>query len=122
LATLSSPILYLWFLSQKENNNYDTYDSLVIAAYTENEAKRIHPKERWWGDKIKYDIENDYWTYERKIYTFNSDTWNNKETIIYVKYEEGWAFSAEKVIAQCIGVALDNCRNRQIICASFNAG
>lgn len=33
----------LWLISQDENTNYDTYDSAVVAAETEDEAKAIHP-------------------------------------------------------------------------------
>ena len=30
----------LWKISQSENNNYSTYDSAVVAAETEDEARR----------------------------------------------------------------------------------
>ena len=33
----------LYLLSQKENNDYDTYDSAVVAAESENAARLIHP-------------------------------------------------------------------------------
>ncbi len=33
----------LWIISQGENTYYDTYDSAVVAAETEAEAKAIHP-------------------------------------------------------------------------------
>jgi hypothetical protein len=32
-------------LSQDVNNNYDTYDSLVVIARNEEEARKIHPSE-----------------------------------------------------------------------------
>jgi hypothetical protein len=35
--------LNLYLLSQGQNNDYDTYDSCVVAARTEEEARRIHP-------------------------------------------------------------------------------
>jgi hypothetical protein len=31
----------LWVIKQTENNSYDTYDSAVVAAETEDEAKRV---------------------------------------------------------------------------------
>jgi hypothetical protein len=39
----------LWLLSQDENNNYDTYDSIIVAAKTEADAIKIHPygKDGW---------------------------------------------------------------------------
>lgn len=33
----------LYLLSQSVNNEYDTYDSCVVAAESEEEAKLIHP-------------------------------------------------------------------------------
>lgn len=36
---------FLWLLTQSENLGYDTYDSCVVAADTEEEAKLIMPGE-----------------------------------------------------------------------------
>lgn len=33
----------LWKLSQTQNNGYDTYDSCVVAASTEEIARAVHP-------------------------------------------------------------------------------
>lgn len=33
----------LFLVSQKQNNDYDTYDSFVISCETEDEAKNTHP-------------------------------------------------------------------------------
>lgn len=35
----------LWLLSQKDNTGYDTFDSCVVAAETEEDARTIHPAE-----------------------------------------------------------------------------
>jgi len=35
----------LWLISQDTNNGYDTYDSAVVAADTEPEAKMMHPSD-----------------------------------------------------------------------------
>ena len=35
--------MYLWKISQAVNNDWNTYDSAVVAADTEEEAKMIHP-------------------------------------------------------------------------------
>lgn len=35
--------LYLWLLSQEDNNGYETFDSCVVVAPTEEEAKLITP-------------------------------------------------------------------------------
>lgn len=42
----------LWLLTQNENRGYDTYDSAVVAAETEEDAVRIrpdHPRSEWDG-------------------------------------------------------------------------
>ena len=33
----------LWYISQEVNNDYDSYDSAVVAAETEELARTIHP-------------------------------------------------------------------------------
>lgn len=33
----------LYLISQDVNNNYDTYDSAVVAALNEEDARKIHP-------------------------------------------------------------------------------
>jgi hypothetical protein len=42
----------LYICEQMVNTNYDTYDSVVVAAHSEEEAKSIHPDypDKW--DKI----------------------------------------------------------------------
>ena len=35
----------LWLISQTKNSGYDTYDSAVVAAETEEAARLIHPAE-----------------------------------------------------------------------------
>jgi len=42
----------LYLLRQDVNNNYDTYDSAVVAAKTVDEARAIHPDgtEYGWGE------------------------------------------------------------------------
>jgi len=39
----------LWLISQDENTTWDTYDSAVVAAETEDEARRIHPAGDYWN-------------------------------------------------------------------------
>lgn len=43
----------IWLLSQSVHTGYDTYDSAVVAAETENEARQIHPDAKVWP-KVKY--------------------------------------------------------------------
>lgn len=41
----------LYLISQSENNGYDTYDSAVVVAENEEDARNIHPsgKNENWG-------------------------------------------------------------------------
>lgn len=41
----------LWKISQNQNTGYDTYCSAVVAAKTEDAARKIHPSRyNDWGD------------------------------------------------------------------------
>ena len=43
----------LWLLNQITNNNYNTYDSCVVTAETEEDARCIHPSEgNYWGKEV----------------------------------------------------------------------
>jgi hypothetical protein len=44
----------LWIISQTVNNNYDTYDSAVVAAETEEEARNILPSGGNWDEARRY--------------------------------------------------------------------
>lgn len=37
----------LWLISQTARSDYDTYDSAVVAAETEDEARQINPDGEW---------------------------------------------------------------------------
>jgi hypothetical protein len=41
----------LYLISQDTNNNYDTYDSAVVAAETEEKARGTHPSRQNWDGK-----------------------------------------------------------------------
>lgn len=59
----------LWLISQVENNDYDTYDSMVVAAETQEEAQKTPPflcpdywdstanRHRWATTLDKVDVE-----------------------------------------------------------------
>ena len=47
----------LWLISQSINNDYDTYDSAVVAAETEEQARVTYPGDRdykWSGSRWQY--------------------------------------------------------------------
>ena len=39
--------LKLYLLTQNDNRGYDTYDSCLVAANSEDEARQIHPCQMW---------------------------------------------------------------------------
>lgn len=45
----------LWLISQNKNTDYDTYSDAVVAAETEEEARKIHPHNgkcvNWWNEE-----------------------------------------------------------------------
>lgn len=41
----------LYIISQNENDDYDTYDSAVVAANNETEARNINPNINGWNDR-----------------------------------------------------------------------
>jgi hypothetical protein len=86
--------LSLYLLSQTVCDGYDTYDSCVVAAESELEAKKIHPngyydsgEENWWDDAM-------------------GCSWPNKLEDIDVVY---------------IGSAVAGIK-KGVVCSSFNAG
>ena len=84
----------LWLIQQSENDDYDTYDSAIVAANTEDEAKRIHPGGWDWNDSV--------------------DTY-------YTSGQGTWCKSPDAVTATCIGTA-GAMIEPGVILSSFNAG
>lgn len=99
MTTVKSLNLYL--LTQHENHDYDTYDSCIVAAENEYEAKRICPDENY-----KFNEKS-------KSFTFSGAD-DQSEC-------GSWAFSLEKITATLIGVAEEGTKHG-VILASFNAG
>ena len=82
----------LYLLSQSENNGYDTYDSCVVCAENEDEAKSITPN---FSEKGKaFEPSDPYGV---------------------------WAYSLEGVKCKYIGEASDDL-SKGVVIASFNAG
>lgn len=83
----------LYKISQDENNEYDTFDSAVVCAESEQEARSISPQCLWGHSPINKWIEDD----------------------------NTWCSSPDKVQVMYLGEAVIGMRS-QVICASFNAG
>lgn len=82
----------LYLISQDINDDYDTYDSAVVAAESEDDARTIHP-DRKIGDWVKLD-----W-------------WSEN---LWLKYSD-----IDKITVELIGTTD---RERGVVLASFNAG
>jgi hypothetical protein len=85
----------LWLVSQGINNGYDTFDSMVVVAEQESDARKIHPAETW--------------------------DWIDEENYNYWQYNSVWANTPEQVDIEYIGEAAPN-TDAGIVLASFNAG
>lgn len=86
----------LWLLHRADNDSggYDTYDSMVVAAETEEEARLIHPSGTphiWTGQS---------W----RVKDWSDDSWT----------------APGKLMVREVGTANDGVTG--VICASFNAG
>ena len=99
----------LYKLSQNINNGYDTYDSAVVCAGSEEEARKIHPSEyvthynngKWYGTYSvapfgEYETENGYYS--------------------WIPFER-----IGEIVVEYIGEA-DKAVKNGVIVASFNAG
>lgn len=87
----------IYHISQKSNRDYDTYDSAVVIANTESEARRIDPGSEQ-REKVRY-----------------------LEDIPAEDYFHTWVRDPDKVSCTLIGettLYTVPC----VICASFNAG
>jgi ribosome biogenesis protein Tsr3 len=48
----------IYLVSQNENNEYDTYDSLIVSANSEEEARKITPKFGWASNLDNVNVEH----------------------------------------------------------------
>lgn len=83
----------LYKISQTVNNDWDTYDSAIVAAENEEEARKINPcnhenSKIWWEEDINW---------------------------------RSWCYKLEEVEVKFIGVAKEGIE-KGVIVASFNAG
>jgi hypothetical protein len=86
----------LYLIKQNINNDYDTYDSAIVAATSEEEARTIHPAGHRWVSETK---------------RWNTD-WHDQYSWVY----------PENVEVQLIGISTSDAKAGDVILASFNAG
>lgn len=101
----------LWLVTQDVNTYYDTYDSMVVCAPTEEVARNTHPLEAY--------ISPEQWETEHHdprfptYASFVDNAWKDKRS--------GWANSPKDVKVTLLGTA-DRRIKPGIVLASFNAG
>lgn len=91
----------LWLISQNANNDWDTYDSAVVAAETEEEARRTYPNDediRWNGSKWLWYLDDD------RVLDYSFSCWTSPDNVSVEFLADGFKGKAGPV------------------CASFNAG
>ena len=103
-SDIPKPALSFYLLTQTENEGYDTYDSCVVCAESEDEAKRICPDE--------YCIWN-----ESKC----GWVWKNPVDPDAECRVTDWATRLENVHCKLIGTAAQGIE-KGVVIASFNAG
>lgn len=90
--------LNIYLVSQDENGGYDTYDSFVCVAKSEEEARLFHP-EGWimtLDEKGGLPLHHNGWSLT------------------------SWAFSIDEVKVKHIGVADDSYKESQVLIASYH--
>ncbi len=89
----------LYLISQTENNDWDTYDSAVVAAPDEDTARNLNPRAEGESDSNLF------------------VDWNNiRESTWFT-----WATRPEDVKVKYIGEAVE-CTPLGVVLTSFNAG
>lgn len=94
----------LYLVKQNINTGYDTYDSFICAANSEDEAKRMNP-----GGFRKWSDSKNCWMFQYVDGTEEPDD------------DSSWVNHIKNVKVKEIGKAIKGIKSG-IICASFNAG
>ena len=102
--------LFLWKLSQDENNDYESYDSAVVVAPNRMSASMVHPA-RFSDTKemmFEFDRTGDCWrdTFDGEPLGPDSGGWCQPNDV--------------KVV--CVGKAADHLHAGDVVCSSYNAG
>ena len=96
----------LWLVSRTDVVGYDEYDSVVVAADTEEEARAIHP-----NGVAKAKLVDGYWRF----------FWDNPGSSIHSRrYDNyGWAYVTSLTV-EYLGTTDRDIKG--VVLASFNAG
>jgi hypothetical protein len=99
----------IYLISQTVNDDYDTYDSAVVAAEDERQAQTTYPDTNWRGKKYVWKEEHQDWFHDRL----------DGSTVAMGDFNS-WCHP-DKVTVKWLGVAVEGIEAGPI-CASFNAG
>ncbi|MCJ8335575.1 MAG: hypothetical protein MJH10_15260 [Epibacterium sp.] len=103
----------VYLLEQDSGDEYESYDSCVVIAESEREAKKIHPKNTEGVIDVIWDDEKLAW-----VYLEDGLPYNHYNGVFLAN----WAREPDDVTATLIGSAsppFDS--GRQVICTSYNA-
>ena len=102
--------LYLWKLSQSENDDYETYDSAVVVATDPVAASMVHPARFSDTKELMFEFDR------------NEDCWRHTFDGAPVGPNNGGWCLPNDVRVICIGHAATHLSNGDVICSSYNAG
>jgi hypothetical protein len=98
--------LFLWKLSQDENNDYETYDSAVVVSDSREAASKIHPAGPM-VDSDRLEWNGIVWTWGDGGQSFGMDNWAEPSKVKVVLLGE---------------VTQGLFKEGDVICSSYNAG
>jgi hypothetical protein len=92
-------MLNLYLISQDVNNNWDTYDSAVVAAASEEEARLIYPN-NWAEDIIKWNGSK-WFRYldDGRVHEYSSGSWTSPDNVSVQFLAAGYEGPAGTVLA-----------------------
>lgn len=97
----------LYLLSQTVNNDYDTFDSCVVCADNEDDARMINPNSKHFKANII-------------IYEESKQIWIIQDNGKFICTDDTWC-NPKDIEVKLIGKA-DKSIQKGVVCASFNAG
>ena len=90
----------LWLISQNVNNNYDTFDSAVVAAETEEEARYTYPAHytspgqvKWNGSKWLRYLD------DQRVIDFGHRTWTTPDNVKVQYLADGYDGPAGTILS-----------------------
>jgi hypothetical protein len=92
-------MLNLYLISQSVNNNYDTYDSAVVAAASEEEARLIYPT-NWGENNVLWNGSKWLWYIkDGRVLDYSPNTWTTPDNVSVEFLAAGYEGEAGTVLA-----------------------